>query len=154
HQLTLHADYYTPVNSTLIPTGEEQSVVGTPFEFRQAHRIGDRIDQQDQHLQFGSGYDHNWVVNNQHEQLTLAAEVYEPTSGRVMQVLTTEPGIQFYTGNFLNGAVGKSGQRYPRRSGFCLETQHYPDSPNHPSFPSTILKAGVVYQSTTIYRFS
>ena len=155
HELMLHADRYTPVDSTLIPTGELSTVAGTPFDFRQAHRIGERIDNHHEQLKPGIGYDHNWVLNNQNGDLALAAEAYEPTTGRIMQVLTTEPGIQFYSGNHLNDALpGKSQQRYVRRSGFCLETQHYPDSPNHPNFPSTTLKSGDIYQSTTIYRFS
>ncbi len=154
HQLTLHADRFTAINKELIPTGELSFVANTPFDFRQPQRIGERIDQVDEQLKNGFGYDHNWVLNNQDGQLALAAEVYESTTGRVMQVLTTEPGIQFYSGNHLNGMIGKAAQRYIRRSGFCLETQHYPDSPNHPQFPSTILKAGDVYKSTTIYRFA
>jgi aldose 1-epimerase len=154
HQLTLHADQFTPVSSTLIPTGELRAVPGSPFDFRQSRRMGERIDQADEQLKNGFGYDHNWVLNNQSGQLALAAEVHDPASGRVMQVLTTEPGIQFYSGNHLNGMIGKSGQRYAKRSGYCLETQHYPDSPNHPNFPSTTLKRDEVYQSTTIYRLS
>ena len=154
HELMLYADRYTPVDSTMIPTGELSMVAGTPFDFRQAHRIGERIDNHDEQLKLGIGYDHNWSLNNQNGDIALAAAVYEPTTGRIMQVLTTEPGIQFYSGNHLNDAMpGKSGQHYVRRSGLCLETQHYPDSPNHPHFPSTTLKPGDTYQSTTIYRF-
>ena len=155
HDLTLHADHFTPVNSNLIPTGELSAVSGTPFDFRQSHRIGDRIDKSDEQLTFGRGYDHNWVLNSQSGTIALAAEVYDPLSGRVMQVLTTEPGLQFYAGNFMDGSMtGKSGQQYPKRSGFCLETQHYPDSPNQGGFPSTTLQLGQTYQSTTIYRFT
>jgi len=155
HELALHADKFTPVNSNLIPTGELRSVAGTPFDFRRAHRVGERIDQDDEQLKFGRGYDHNWVLNNQNGTLALAGEISEPNSGRVMQILTTEPGMQFYAGNFMDGAmIGKQGQRYPWRSGFCLETQPYPDSPNQPGFPLTTLNPGQTYQSTTIYRFA
>lgn len=155
HELTLYADKFTPVNASLIPTGELRPVAATPFDFRQPHRVGARIDQDDEQLKFGRGYDHNWVLNNQGGALTLAGAISEHSTGRVMQILTTEPGMQFYAGNFMDGAMmGKDGKRYPWRSGFCLETQHYPDSPNQPGFPSTILKPGDVYQSTTIYRFT
>jgi aldose 1-epimerase len=153
HQLMLNADRFTPIDNTLIPTGELRSVAGTPLDFRQMTVIGDRIEQDDDQLAFGGGYDHNWVLNTD-GSLTLAARVQEPTSGRVMEVYTTEPAIQFYSGNFLNGLTGKAGQVYPKRSGFCLETQHYPDSPNKPDFPSTVLKPGEIYQTTTIYKFS
>ncbi|HEX2584288.1 MAG TPA: aldose epimerase family protein [Steroidobacteraceae bacterium] len=155
HELTLHADKFTPVNSNLIPTGELRSVAGTPFDFRQPHRVRERIDQDDEQLKFGRGYDHNWVLNNQNGSLAFAGEISEPGTGRVMQILTTEPGMQFYAGNFMDGAMtGKQGQRYPWRSGFCLETQHYPDSPNQPGFPPTTLNPGQTYRSTTIYRFT
>jgi len=166
HQLVLHADRYTPVDDGLIPTGELASVKGTPFDFQTATAIGARIGQDDQQLKFGKGYDHNWVLTGQagasHQAAThskaglaLAAEVYEPKSGRVMQVLTQEPGIQFYSGNFLDGSAhGKAGKVYNLRYGFCLETQHFPDSPNHASFPSTVLKPGQQYHTTTIYKFS
>src|SRR6185369_1860167 len=155
HQLTLKANRFLPTDATSIPTGELRSVGGSPFDFVTPHAIGERINQNDQQLQFGNGYDHNWIVNGKPGRLRVAAEVYEPTSGRLMQVWTTEPGIQFYTGNFLDGTLtGKSGKPYARRSGFCLETQHYPDSPNQPTFPTTTLKKGAVYKSTTIYRFS
>lgn len=155
HELRLHAGHYLPTDATSIPTGEIRSVGHSPFDFMAAKAVGERINQNDQQLQFGSGYDHNWVIsNNRPGRLTLAAEVYEPTSGRLMQVRTTEPGIQFYTGNFLDGTLtGKSGKPYPRRSGFCLETQHYPDSPNQPNFPTTTLRKGATYTSTTIYHF-
>jgi aldose 1-epimerase len=156
HELTLHADRFTPVNEKLIPTGELRAVKGTPFDFTRAAPIGARIDQDDQQLKFGQGYDHNWVINRGTGTApVLAAEVYEPESGRTLQVLTTEPGIQFYTGNFLDGSIyGKSGMPYSRRGAFCLETQHYPDSPNHPTFPSTVLKPGQRFHSVTIYKFS
>jgi aldose 1-epimerase len=155
HELMIAADRFTPVDEGLIPTGELKSVEGTPMDFRKPVAIGARIDQDDEQLEFGGGYDHNWVLNSQDGTLALAARVYEPTSGRVMEVLTTEPGLQFYSGNFLDGSqIGKGGVRYARRSGFCLEAQHYPDSPNKPEFPSTILEPGEVYTQTTIYRFS
>jgi len=156
HQLLLQADRFTPVDQTLIPTGELLSVSGTPLDFTKATPIGARIDQDHTQLKFGQGYDHNWVLKDGTAGgLSLAAEVYEPGSGRVLQVLTTQPGIQFYSGNFLDGSIrGKEGKVYNRRYGFCLETQHFPDSPNHPSFPSTVLKAGQQYRSTTVFKFS
>ena len=144
HQMTLYADRYTPVDKGLIPTGELRPVAGGPFDFRHPAAIGARIGEQDEQLVLGKGYDHNWVIDRQEPGLAPAAEVYEPKSGRVMQVLTTEPGIQFYTGNFLDGSnVGKGGKAYGPRTGFCLETQHFPDSPNHPSFPSLDRKSVV-----------
>lgn len=155
HELTLYADKFTPVDETLIPTGELRPVAGTPFDFTQSTPIGLRINQADEQLKFGVGYDHNWVLNNSDGTLALAARVFEPSSGRVMEVYTTEPGMQFYSGNFLNGSVaGKGGQRYQQRTGLCLETQHFPDSPNQPHFPSTVLRAGQTYTSTTVYKFS
>jgi aldose 1-epimerase len=155
HELTLFADKFTPSDKGLIPTGELRSVEGTPFDFRKPVAVGARIGQNDEQLKFGGGYDHNFVLTSGGGALGPAARVYEPKSGRVMEVLTTEPGIQFYTGNFLDGTVpGKGGKAYPKRSGFCLETQHFPDSPNHPHFPSTVLKTGGRYQTTTVYRFS
>ena len=155
HELMLAADRFTPVDSTLIPTGELRSVAGTPMDFRTPTAIGARIGQDDEQLRLGRGYDHNWVVDGPAGTLRLAARVREPHSGRVMEVLTTQPGIQFYTGNFLDGTiVGKGGTRYQRRSGFCLETQHFPDSPNHPDFPSAVLRPGEEFHSTTVYRFS
>lgn len=154
HQLILKATRFTPTDAGSIPTGELRNVQGTPFSFLQSTGIGERIDQSDQQLQFGQGYDHNWVVNGPNGSLRQAASVYEPTTGRTMEVWTTEPGIQFYTGNFLDGSLtGKSGKPYPRRSAFCLETQHYPDSPNQPAFPTTTLRKGRTYRSTTIYKF-
>lgn len=156
HQLMLKASRFTPVDSGLIPTGELRDVAGTPFDFRKATAIGERIKQDDEQLKFGKGYDHNWVIDGgEKKSLTLAAAAYEPKSGRAMEVWTTEPGVQFYSGNFLDGTVeGKGGKKYPHRYGFCLETQHFPDSPNHPNFPSTVLKPGAKYQSETVYKFS
>jgi aldose 1-epimerase len=156
HQLLLRAPQFTPVDATLIPTGELRAVRGTPFDFTKATAIGARINQDDEQLKFGKGYDHNWVLErNAKGGLQLAAEVFESTSGRVLEVLTTEPGIQFYTGNFLDGTQkGKGGQSYNHRTGFCLETQHFPDSPNHPKFPSTVLKPGETYKTSTVLRFS
>lgn len=153
HQLTLHASRFTPVNETLIPTGEIKSVASTPFDFSKPTQIGARIDSNDEQLKRGRGYDHNWVLDAQ--KLTEAAEVYEPSSGRVLTVLTNQPGIQFYSGNFLDGTVkGKGGKLYAHRSALCLETQHFPDSPNHPDFPSTELKPGETFHSVTVYSFS
>lgn len=155
HRLTLNADRFTPTDSGSIPTGELRSVKGTRFDFTLSTAIGVRIDQADEQLKFGQGYDHNWVLNKTGNELSLAATVFEPTSGRVMEVFTSEPGLQFYSGNFLDGVIkGKGGQQYPKRSGFCLEAQHFPDSPNKPRFPSTELKKGEAYSQTTIYRFS
>jgi aldose 1-epimerase len=156
HQLTLRAPKFTPVDSTLIPTGEIRAVGNTPFDFTKPAAIGAHIDQDDEQLKFGKGYDHNWVLDRTKAgELQIAAEVFEPTSGRVLEVLTTEPGIQFYSGNFLDGTVrGKGGQLYGHRTGFCLETQHFPDSPNHENFPSTELKPGKIYRSTTVFRLT
>ncbi len=154
HVLTLNADKFTPVDKTLIPTGELRPVEGTPFDFRKPAAIGARIDLKDEQLDFGGGYDHNWVINGKAGTLREAASVYEPFTGRTMQVLTTEPGIQFYAGNFLDGTLtGKGGQIYQQRFAFCLETQRFPDSPNHPAFPTTVIRPGETYKSTTIYRF-
>jgi aldose 1-epimerase len=141
----------------LIPTGELRDVEGTPFDFRKAKTIGRDIEVDDEQLEFGMGYDHNFVIDHsgEPEAMQLAARVSEPTSGRVMEVRTTEPGIQFYCGNFLDGRLkGKSGKPYVHRGGFCLETQHFPDSPNQPTFPSAILKPGEAYDTTTVFRFS
>lgn len=154
HQVTLNADRFTPVDAGLIPIGELRAVDGTPFDFRQPTAIGARIEQNDEQLKLGHGYDHNWVLHRSGDGLSLAARVEEPGSGRVLEVLTTQPGVQFYTGNFLDGTIqGKGGRAYGRRSGFCLETQHFPDSPNHPKFPSTELKPGQTFHSTTVFRF-
>jgi len=156
HQLLLRAREFTPVDSTLIPNGELRTVDGTPFDFRKPTAIGARINQDDEQLRFGKGYDHNWVLEGAGKGgLQLAAQVFEPTSGRVLEVATTEPGLQFYSGNFLDGKDrGKRGEFYAHRTGFCLETQHFPDSPNHPNFPSTELKPGQTYRTTTVLRFS
>jgi aldose 1-epimerase len=155
HLLTINANRFVPTDAGSIPTGELRSVAGTPFDFLKATAIGARINQDDEQLKLGNGYDHTYVINGRPGTLRLAATAFEPTSGRVMQVWTTEPGVQFYTGNFLDGTLtGKSGKVYQRRFGFCLETQHFPDSPNHPSFPTTTLKKGATYKSTTIYKFS
>ena len=155
HQLMINAERYTPVNDTLIPTGELAPVAGTAFDFRKPTRIGDRIDQPDVQLKNGKGYDHNWVLNHEQSGLQLAARVFEPKSGRTLEITTSEPGLQFYAGNFLDGTIkGKQGHVYGHRSGFCLETQHFPDSPNKPSFPSTILKPGQQYRTTTVFTFA
>ena len=156
HLLTIQADQFTPVDSGLIPTGELRDVMDTPFDFRKPTAIGARIDQLDEQLKLGGGYDHNFVLRMPMDRgESLAARVLEPTSGRVMEVWTTEPGIQFYTGNFLDGkTVGKGGTAYPKRSAFCLETQHFPDSPNHPKFPSVVLNPGDRYHTITTYKFS
>ena len=163
HVVTLNADHFTPVDSTLIPTGEIESVVGTPFDFRSPTPIGARIDADDIQLRYGRGYDHNFVLNKGGKggkggtagDMTLAGRVYEPTSGRMMEISTTEPGLQFYTGNYLDGSLhGKQGVVYRHRYGFAMETQHFPDSPNKPGFPSTILRPGAEYRSRTMYAFS
>jgi aldose 1-epimerase len=156
HILEIEADKFTPVDAGLIPTGELRDLAGTPFDFRKPTAIGARIDQDEEQLKLGGGYDHNFVLrrSNQLEE-SLAARVVEPTTGRVLEAWTTEPGVQFYTGNFLDGtAKGKGGSAYARRNAFCLETQHYPDSPNQPKFPSVILNPGERYHTKTTYKFS
>jgi aldose 1-epimerase len=156
HELMLNASKFTPVDQGLIPTGEMPAVAGTPFDFTTSKAIGRDIHDENQQLTYGGGFDHNWVLDKEGQEgkLTLAASVYEPTSGRVMEVHTTEPGIQFYCGNFLDGRLkGKAGKPYVHRGGFCLETQHYPDSPNQSKFPSTVLKPGEIHQSQTIFKF-
>jgi aldose 1-epimerase len=151
----INADHYTPVDEGLIPTGEIRRVEGTPMDFREPVAIGKRIDDNDEQLRFGSGYDHNFVLNSADKGLSFAATVFEPATGRMMEVLTSEPGVQFYTANFLDGSViGKGGVPYGRRCALCLETQHFPDSPNRPEFPTTVLRPGEVYETTTVYRFS
>src|SRR5690348_5250844 len=156
HVLTIEADKFTPVDSGLIPTGELRDVAGTPFDFRKPTAIGARINQDDEQLKLGGGYDHNFVLRRPAGSgESLAARVVEATTGRVMEVWTTEPGVQFYTGNFLDGkSAGKGGATYPKRSAFCLETQHFPDSPNQPKFPSVVLSPGERYHTITTYKFS
>jgi aldose 1-epimerase len=155
HQLTLHASRFTPVDAGLIPTGELKSVASTPFDFRKPTAIGARISADDKQLVLGRGYDHNWVLDSSGGKLTEAAELYDPGSGRVMKVLTDQPGIQFYSGNFLDGSIkGKGGKPEQLHAALCLETQHFPDSPNHADFPTTELKPGTTYHTVTVYSFS
>ena len=154
HELTIHASRYTPVDATLIPTGELAPVEGTPFDFRKSTAIGARIATDDAQLKNGGGYDHNWVLDRSGSGLQSAARLVDPKSGRTLEVATTEPGLQFYSGNFLDGTItGKEGRVYRHRSGLCLETQHYPDSPNHPTFPSSIVRPGQTYSSQTVLTF-
>jgi aldose 1-epimerase len=154
-ELTIDADRFTPVDATLIPTGELRKVEGTPLDFRKPTAIGARINADDEQMRFGKGYDHDFVLNRKGPGLVLAARAVDPDSGRELEVYTTQPGVQFYTGNFLDGSVkGKGGVAYPKRSGFCLETQHFPDSPNKPNFPSTELKPGHTYHEVTVFKFS
>jgi aldose 1-epimerase len=155
HVVTIHASRYTPVDRGLIPTGELAPVAGTPLDFRSAHAVGERIGAADPQLALAGGYDHNWIIDRKGGGLEFAASVYEPVSGRNLEVWTTQPGVQFYTGNSLDGTlVGKRGALYPARSGLCFETQHFPDSPNHPNFPSAILRSGEKYETATVFRFS
>jgi len=155
HELMINANRFTPVDSTLIPTGESRNVKGSPFDFRKPQSVGERINDNDEQLRYGRGYDHNFVLNRGAKDLKLAARVFEKSTGRLMEVFTTEPGVQFYSGNFLDGTnIGKNGISYKHRYGLCLETQHFPDSPNKPQFPSTVLNPGKKYSSTTVYRFS
>ncbi|WPQ63997.1 aldose epimerase family protein [Chitinophaga sancti] len=152
--LTINADKFTPVDSTLIPTGKLEAVKGTPMDFTTPTRIGERVDADFEQLKFGRGYDHNYVLNKKGNELSLAATVEDPTSGRTLEVWTTEPGVQFYGGNFLDGTdKGKDDKMYVHRGAFCLETQHFPDSPNQPAFPSVVLKPGATYTSECIYKF-
>jgi aldose 1-epimerase len=154
HRLMLNADRFTPVDAALIPTGELAPVEGTPFDFRKSTAIGTRINEAHPQLKNGNGYDHNWILNRRGAGLQQAAHVVEPTTGRTLEVATTEPGVQFYSGNFLDGSIkGKGGAVYGFRNGFCLETQHFPDSPNHPGFPTTTLKPGQTYSSETVFTF-
>ena len=154
HVVAIDADRYTPVDTTLIPTGTLEDVAGTPFDFRRGSAIGDHIGDANEQLRRAGGYDHNFVLNRTGPGLQHAVRVVEPKSGRTLDAETTEPGVQFYTGNFLDGTItGKGGHVYKRRNGFCLETQHFPDSPNQPSFPSTILRPGAEYRSRTVYTF-
>lgn len=155
HRMIMKASRFTPVDSHLIPTGALSSVAGTPFDFRKAHTIGERIDDADPQLKMAGGYDHNWVADKPAGKLGLLASVEDPVSGRVLKVLSDQPGVQFYSGNFLDGTlVGRGGRPYLHRGGFCLEPQHFPDSPNHPGFPSVVLRPGRVYKNTIIHRFS
>jgi aldose 1-epimerase len=155
HELLLDAGRFTPIDAGLIPTGEMRSVAGTPLDFRTSSQIGARIEAKDEQLLLARGYDHNWIIDRTGNGLVRAARVAEPKSGRVMEVWTTEPGIQFYTGNFLDGTItGKNGVAYQRRAAFCLETQHFPDSPNRPEFPTTVLNPGETFTSTTVYSFA
>lgn len=152
--MMINADHYTPIDSTMIPTGEIASVKGTPFDFTTPKKIGQDINDDNQQIKYARGYDDNFVLNKDEDyQLSLAAKVYDPDSGRELDVLTTEPGVQFYTGNFLNGVTGKEGKKYNYRTAFTLETQHYPDSPNHSSFPTTVLKPDQIFHSITVYHF-
>jgi aldose 1-epimerase len=155
HTMMINAKEFTPVNDVQIPTGDILPVAGTPMDFMKAHIIGDRIDDDTDQLKYGAGYDHNWVINKPAGELGLAAVYSEPKSGRIMEVFTTQPGIQFYSANWFDGSdVGKDGTAYTKRSAVCLEAQHYPDSPNQPQFPSTLLKPGEEYKETCIYKFS
>lgn len=154
HEMMINADRFTPIDKGLIPTGQLQTVKTTPMDFTKPYTIGARINQDYEQLKYGLGYDHNWVLNKKGQDLTLAARAYEPTSGRVLEIYTTEPAIQFYSGNFLDGSItGKQGRVYKKRYGFCLETQHFPDSPNKPQFPSTILRPGQKYTHLTVHKF-
>ena len=156
HAVIINADKFTPVDGGLIPTGELRPVAGTPFDFTAPHTIGERINANDEQMKLGNGYDHNWVANKQSPgELSWMATVREPISGRMMEVWSTEPATQFYTGNFLDGTItGKGGWTYQFRNGFCFEPQHFPDSPNHPAFPTTVLNPGEKYSNTIIYKFS
>jgi aldose 1-epimerase len=155
HVLQIPASRYTPVDATLIPLGDLRPVAGTPFDFRQPTAIGARINAHDEQLTNGKGYDHNWVLDKPPGELGLVARVFDPETGRVLEVLSTEPGVQFYTGNFLDGSnIGKTGVPYAVHAGLALEPQHFPDSPNHPNFPSVILKPGDTYRNTIVYKFS
>lgn len=155
HLVTIHANKYTPVDKVLIPTGKLASVKGTPFDFRKSTPIGARINEANEQLKNGKGYDHNWVADKLPGHLGMIAKVEDPRSGRVMEVISTEPGVQFYSGNFLDGTIiGKGNKVYNFRNGFCFEPQHFPDSPNHKNFPSTVLRPGETYKNTIIYRFS
>ncbi|MFZ6776079.1 aldose epimerase family protein [Undibacterium sp. Ji83W] len=155
HEVMINADRYTPVNAGLIPTGVMAPVAGTAFDFRQAKPVSAHIADDDQQLRFGRGYDHNFVLNQPSaKEISLAVRIHEPVSGRVLELWTDEPGLQFYSGNFLDGSLAGKGQVYEKYSGFCIEPQHFPDSPNQPNFPSTVLRPGEEYRSSSIYRFS
>ena len=156
HKLTINADYYLPTDETAIPYGPKEKVEGTPMDFRTPHEVGERIDEDFEALNFGKGYDHTYILNKKEEnELSLCARCTSPKTGILMECYTTQPGVQLYTGNWMTGNfVGKNGQRYPARAALCLETQHYPDSPNKPEYPSTVLRPGETFQSKTIYKFS
>ena len=151
--MVLNADYFTPTDEGAIPTGAIRSVINTPMDFRTPQKIGERINEDYIELKQGIGYDHNWVLNKKNNELSWVATVTEALTGIELKVFTTEPGVQFYSGNYLNISKGKNSKSYPSRSGFCLETQHFPDSPNHDNFPSTVLNPGEIYTQTTIYQF-
>jgi aldose 1-epimerase len=155
HKLQIHADSFLPTNDVAIPFGRPEKVAGTPFDFQSLHTIGERIEEKNTQLIYGNGYDHNFILNKTGNELTCAAKAISPKTGIVMETYTTEPGVQLYTGNYLDGSfIGKNGHVYPKRSAFCLETQHYPDSINHPDYPSIILRPGKTFESKTIYLFS
>jgi aldose 1-epimerase len=155
HELQIRADYYLPTSDVAIPLGKPENVEDTPFDFRSLHTIGERIEEEFTQLIFGNGYDHNFIIDKAGDGLAFCAKAIAPKTGIVMEVFTTEPGVQLYTGNYLDGSFpGKNGHHYPKRSAFCLETQHYPDSIHHPEYPSTILKAGEVFESKTVFKFT
>ncbi len=154
HEMMINADQFLPVDKGLIPTGEIRSVAGTPMDFLEPHKIGDRINDEDKQLKYGNGYDHNWILNSAGDALNYSGYIYDRQNGRKMEIFTTEPGMQFYSGNFMDGSdIGHNGNQYEFRYGLVIETQHYPDSPNHENFPSTTLLPGQVYTSTTLYKF-
>lgn len=155
HLLTINADYYLPTDNTAIPYGPAEKVEGTPMDFRTPHKVGSRIEEEFEQLIFGKGYDHTYILNKEGNELSLCARCSSPKTGIIMETYTTEPGVQLYTGNWMTGNFeGKNGQRYPARAALCLETQHFPDSPNKPNYPTTTLRPGEVFQSTTIYKFT
>ena len=155
HLLTINADYYLPTDNTAIPYGPKEKVEGTPMDFRTPHEVGERIDDDFEQLIFGKGYDHTYILNKEENELSFCARCISPKTGIVMDTFTTEPGVQLYTGNWMTGNFeGKNGQRYPMRAALCLETQHFPDSPNKPEYPSTTLRPDEVYESQTVYKFS
>ena len=155
HKLTINSDYFLPTNDVAIPLGKPEEVEDTPFDFRSEHTIGERIEEEFTQLIYGNGYDHNFILNRSENGLELCAKVVSPKTGIVMEIYTTEPGVQLYTGNFLNGSfIGKNGHKYPKRSAFCLETQHFPDSIHHPDFPTIVLNPEDKFMSKTVYKFS
>ncbi|MDR2388463.1 MAG: galactose-1-epimerase, partial [Tannerellaceae bacterium] len=152
---TIHADYYLPTDSSAIPFGPKEKVEGTPMDFRTPHEVGARIREPFEQLLFGKGYDHSYVLNKDNDELSLCARCVSPKTGIVLEVFTTEPGLQLYTGNWMTGNfIGKNGQRYPEKSALCLETQHFPDSPNKPEYPLVVLRPGEVFRSQTVFGFS